>query len=86
MRKQKRGFSLRKTAKLVNYTGGLIKFTEYLRNNKYVMKDLEPYQEYIDRGYFTYSRKYIKTINRQVCVTEVTIKGLYYFSQKFANI
>ncbi len=74
--------SMRKAAKLLEFAGGQRKFIHWLKANGYLMKDGEPYQEYIDRGFFTYSLSYVKPINRYKCVTRTTIKGLHYFNQK----
>lgn len=69
-------------AKVLNYKGlGRNKLFEILRNEKIVRYNNEPYQEYIDRGYFEVIEQEVSTnyggtlINRKPVVTQ---KGIDY--------
>jgi phage antirepressor YoqD-like protein len=71
-------FSMSEAGKLINFPGGEHKFFEWLRRNKFFLKDNTPSQAYRDREWFTTAKKVIEydgVLN--VClVTRCTIKGL----------
>lgn len=71
-------FSLQQAAKLTRFPGGEKKFAAWLRAKSFLMNNNEPYQKYIDRGWFGQFKKTIHKANPvfSVMVTRVTIKGL----------
>lgn len=75
-------FSMREAAKLIGAKWGQNDLFAYLRDNKYLISTEEPYQEYMDRGYFkliiqdyTLPNGNIKTRNKVL----MSQKGLEYF-------
>lgn len=78
----KKTFGLREAAKLTNFNGGQIKFAKWLRQENYLMNNLEPYQRYMDLGYFIYTKKTIRALNMTVCSPRLTLKGLYFIQKK----
>jgi hypothetical protein len=75
-------FPLRKTYKLVQFDGTFQEFLQWLKHHKLLMKDLEPYRDPYQRRLFIYSHKTIKATKETVCVTRVSIKGLYFIKQR----
>jgi phage antirepressor YoqD-like protein len=71
-------FSVGKTAKLIKFPGGEIKFYKWLRENGFLYHDNEPFQIYIDKGWFEYvlTQKHKVNLYFPKMVTRVTIKGL----------
>jgi phage antirepressor YoqD-like protein len=71
-------FSLQQTAKHTKFPGGEKKFAAWLREQKYLMNNNEPYQKYCNRGWFELALKTIYKANPpfSVNVTRVRIKGL----------
>ena len=57
---------------------------DWMRVNKYILKDNTPYQEYIDKGYFKVMEQTFQTAyGKQTSVkTLVTGKGQIYFTEK----
>ena len=78
-------FSLRKAYKLVQYPGTFQEFIQWLKVSRYLMNDLEPYKGPWERGLFVYTHRRINATNTVVCVTRVTIKGIYFLKQKLKN-
>lgn len=72
-------FKIDQTAKLINFSGGEIKFFQWLRDNGYLLQDNYPVQKYRDRGWFEMTTKTLHKMHPKqvVPVTLVTIKGLY---------
>lgn len=60
---------------------------EWLRNNKYLMSDNNPYQKYMDRGYFEVVEKTYTTNDREKSYTQtlITPKGQGYLSNKLKS-
>ena len=75
-------FNLRESAKILRFNGGQIKFANWLRQEKYLMAHLEPYQRYVNGGYFIYTKKIIKATGIPVRSPRLTVKGLYYIQKK----
>ncbi len=71
-------FSLGKTAKLIKFPGGEIKFCKWLRDTGYLYHDNEPYQIYLDKEWFevVLTQKHKVNPNFPKMVTRVTLKGL----------
>ena len=70
------------------FTGGRNKLFEWLRDNKYLNKNNEPYQRYIEQGIFelkqtTYKTPYGVKLNIQ---TLVTAKGQIYLTEKLRSL
>ncbi len=62
-------------AKVLHYGGGRNKLFAFLRNQGILMQNNQPYQEYIDRGYFrTIEQKYVKPDGS----THINIKTVVY--------
>lgn len=70
--------SVRQAAKKVRFPGGEKKFMAWLRNKKFLFASNEPYQRYVDAGWFILSTKTIHKANPPftVTVTRVTNKGI----------
>ncbi len=74
-------------AKVLHYGGGRNKLFAFLRDNGILMQNNQPYQEFIDRGYFrTIEQKYVKPDGS----THINIKTVVYqkglnFIQKLIN-
>lgn len=71
-------FSIAQVAKITKFPGGQKKLCLWLRENGYFSNNNEPYQIYVDKGWFELG---VKTIHKAdpkftVLVTKVTIKGL----------
>jgi len=77
MKKNINSFSVSETAKIIKFPGGEKKFFSWLRDNGYLMKNNEPYQRYINYGWFELVTKTIHTTNPKmvVPVTLVKLKG-----------
>lgn len=71
-------FSIAEVAKLTRFPEGEHKLFEWLRKYGYLLKNNEPSQFQISRGWFVYTFKDIQLGNQQrgVPVSRVTIKGL----------
>jgi len=73
-------FSIAQVAKMTQFPGGEMKFFEWLRANKYLQPNNEPYQQYIRRNWFVYVPKtvYNNGVNKRIVVgvPRVTIIGL----------
>lgn len=81
-------FSIKVTAKRVQFPGGEKLFAAWLREKKYLMNDNTPYQKYIDRKWFILTGKTIYKANPpfNVNVTRVTSKGLHHLEEIVYNI
>lgn len=71
-------FSIATVAKLTRFPYGEKKFFEWLRDHNYLLKNNEPAQFQIDRGWFvlTESKIYDQVPPRLVPTPKITIKGL----------
>lgn len=71
-------FSIAEVAKMTRFPEGELKLFEWLRKYGYLLKNNEPSQSQISRGWFVYTFKDIQLGNQQrgVPVSRVTIKGL----------
>lgn len=71
-------FSIAEVAKMTRFPDGEIKLFEWLRKNKYLLKNNQPSDFQIARGWFVYTHKDIQKGTRRVGVpvARVTIKGL----------
>jgi len=71
-------FTISQCAKAVQFPGGRNKFNNWLKDNKYLQKDGQPYQKYIDNKWFVYIIKRVPktTIPLMIGVPLVTIDGL----------
>lgn len=78
-------FSLRKAYKLVQFPGTFPRFIQWLKDCNYIMQDLEPYKRPWEKGLFVYTFKKINVANKTVCITRITIKGIYFIKQKLKN-
>jgi phage antirepressor YoqD-like protein len=79
MTNKEQTFSIGQTAKIIQFPGGQKLLFEWLRNNGYMYHDNEPYQIFIDRGWFVLvlTKKHLYTPYFPKMVTRVTLKGLY---------
>ena len=77
MTKKESMFSIQETAKITNFPGGQKKFFAWLREKKYLQPNNEPYQKYIDNGWFqmTTATLYKTKAKQVVPVTLVKLKG-----------
>jgi len=83
----KTSIKIREWAKIISkrgYTIGQNRLFKWLRDNGYLMINNEPYQAYIDRGYFEVKTKAIHTPTgeKQVKTTYVTSKGQVALTEK----
>ena len=71
-------FSIATAAKLAGFPGGQRKFFDWLRTNNYLLRNNEPAQYQIDRGWFilTESKIYDQIPPRVVPTPKITIRGL----------
>ena len=71
-------FSIADVAKMTRFPGGEIKLFEWLRKHGYLLKNNQPSDFQIARGWFVYTNKDIQMglHRRGVYVARVTIKGL----------
>ena len=78
MSNRNKTFSVSQAAKLIRFSGGEKKFFIWLRQQAYLYHDNEPFQIYIDRGWFevVLTKKYLFNPHFPKMVTRVTIKGL----------
>lgn len=78
MQNRNQTFSVAQTAKLVKFPGGEKKFFFWLREQGYLYHDNEPFQIYIDKGWFevVLTKKYAINPHFPKMVTRVTIKGI----------
>lgn len=78
-------FSMTETVKLLNLTIGRNKFYVLLKAEKILKDDREPYQQYIDQGYF---RVVLKQVGHGGVekVTLVTGKGLAWLQKKYTHV
>ena len=70
------------------FVGGRNKLFQWLRDNKFLMKDNEPYQRYIDNGVFeyveyTYKTPYGEKLGHK---TKISPKGQIYLVEKLRKI
>ena len=70
------------------FVGGRNKLFQWLRDNKFLMKDNEPYQKYIDNGVFeyveyTYKTPYGEKLGHK---TKISPKGQIYLVEKLRKI
>lgn len=70
--------SFAQTAKLIKYPGGEKKLIIWLRKYGYLYHDNEPYQIYVDKGWFevVLTKKHSFNPHFPKMVTRVTLKGL----------
>jgi len=70
--------SIAVAAKLVNFSGGEIKFFIWLREKGYLLQDNTPAQKYINYKWFVLVKTYriIGKIKTLIPVTRVTLRGL----------
>lgn len=81
----------KKVAKVLQLPFGRNILFAKLRHDGILMRNNEPYQSYIDLGYFNYKYKYIDvvskgtgiTFKKQIYITLVTNKGLFWLSKKY---
>lgn len=75
---RERTFSVGQTSKLIQFPGGEKLFFEWLRKNGYLYHDNEPYQIYIDKGWFVVVLTNAHSFNPHSpkMVTRVTFKGV----------
>ena len=80
-------FSVREVAKISQFPGGEIKFFKWLRENKYLQKDNQPYQKYRNNDWMKYFDKKIQRTNTLmvVGVPRITIKGLAGLKKAVSN-
>jgi len=83
----KTSIKIREWAKIISkrgYTIGQNRLFKWLRDNGYLMINNEPYQVYIDRGYFEVKSKTIHTPTgeKQVKTTYITSKGQVALTEK----
>jgi prophage antirepressor-like protein len=83
----KTSIKIREWAKIISKRGYIIgqnRLFKWLRDNGYLMINNEPYQAYIDRGYFEVKTKAIHTPTgeKQVKTTYVTSKGQVALTEK----
>ena len=78
-------FSLRKAYKFVQFPGSLQEFLQWLKDSRYLMHDLEPYKSPWEKGLFVYTYRRLSATNSVVCVTRVTIKGIYFLKKRLKN-
>jgi phage antirepressor YoqD-like protein len=78
-------FSMSETVKLLKTTVGRNKFYALLKSEKILMPDREPYQEYIQAGYFQVVLKHVGHGGTEK-VTLVTGKGLAWLRKKYDHI
>ena len=75
----KNNFSIQQTAKIIGFPRGEKKFFQWLRDNKYLMRDNYPYQKYLDSGMFVMGQKKLKKLQPKIIVpvTRVTHLGVH---------
>jgi phage antirepressor YoqD-like protein len=84
--KDQHSYSIKTSAKLVRFTGGQRKFLDWLKDHKFLMASNEPYQKYINRGWFQLDLVKIPCAGEKyVSVPRVTIKGLAILEQRVFN-
>lgn len=76
---------------LAKLTDGLIgrnRLFKLLKENKILMKDNKPYQNFIDRGYFEVTERIIKAVNKDIIsfTTYVTGKGQIWLLNKIKEL
>ena len=81
---------VRELAKIIKHDGidiGEHKLYAWLRKSKLLMPNNEPYQQYIDRGYFVREQKSYKTDfgTRLAHITKVTPRGQAYIMKRLAG-
>lgn len=71
-------FSIAEVAKMTRFPGGEHKLFKWLRKYGYLLKNNQPAQLQIDRGWFVLVSKIQenKTVRRSIPVTRITVKGL----------
>ncbi|NLR64842.1 hypothetical protein HGH92_11055 [Chitinophaga varians] len=82
-------FDMKKAAKLLNAKMGRTKLYRYLREEGVLMSDNEPYQQYVDAGYFKLITKDIRGRMGQLLfrqpVTLVSMKGVDFIKTKISR-
>ncbi len=83
-------YDMKETAKIISVNGiGRTKLFKFLRDNQVINGSNEPYQQFIDRGYFKYVIKDITNSYGQILfvqtVTLVSLKGMEYIKQLLTN-
>lgn len=78
-------FSMRQAWKLVQFQGTFRSFIQWLKDEKLLMVDLEPYSKHLRRGLFHYTLVFIRATSKVVTVTRVTIKGLHFIEQRLKH-
>lgn len=65
-------------AKLTRFVGGERMFMAWLRENKFLMSNNEPYQRYVNYGWFIVTTRTIHKANPKfsVPVTRITFQGM----------
>ncbi|MBD2752480.1 phage antirepressor KilAC domain-containing protein [Spirosoma validum] len=79
-------FSLTQAADLLHFSGGVQNFIFTLRTQRYLDKDLRPYQFCINAGWFVgdmHSLPDPRNFKRFTLIPSLTIRGLNYFDKKF---
>jgi phage antirepressor YoqD-like protein len=74
MKKIINSFSIRETAKIIKFPGGEKQFFSWLRDNRYLMKNNEPYQRYINNGWFELVTKTNHKTNPKMVITVTLVK------------
>lgn len=78
-------FTMSETVKLLNLTIGRNKFYALLKADKILRDTKEPYQQYIEQGYFRTILKQVDHGGTEI-VTLVTGKGLAWLQKKYDHI
>jgi phage antirepressor YoqD-like protein len=81
LKKMRITFSVATACKLVNFPGGEKKFFEWLRKNKYLQSNNEPYQKYVDRDWLTSELTTINGIRLPTPVPRFTMAGIVAFEK-----
>lgn len=81
---------IRQFAKLLTTNGfeiGQNRLFEWFRDNKYLMRDNEPYQNYVAMGLFEVDERTVGDSDRTITVrtTKITGKGQTYFTEKILS-
>lgn len=72
-------FDFKEVAKAINYKKmGRNTLLGFLRDHKIFMSDNEPYQQYVNAGYFKITIKYIDALDEVKKVPLASIKGIDY--------
>ncbi len=80
--------SVSEAAMLIQFPGGEITFFKWLRENKFLQENNQPYEKYKSAGWFVYTAEELSEENKSnfiTPVTKVTIKGLYGLQKKIKS-